>query len=134
MSNFKWKENRAPVKRSFATAFQDQDEDGEEELSDSSHSGPAKREPLLHLEDPETRFKRLKAEGIALAGEERFWQAIHTWNQALEIRGEDAGVLDMKCQVQGVLAARGFDILRIRIEFKMDDERLCSHNTLSSRR
>ena len=102
MSNFKWKENRAPVKRSFATAFQDQDEEGgadEEELSDSSHSGPAKREPLLHLEDPETRFERLKAEGAALAGEERFWQAIHTWNQALEIHGQDAGVLDMKCQV-----------------------------------
>ena len=102
MSNFKWKSNSAAVKRSFAAAFQDQDEDGadEENLSD----GPlAKREPVLHLEDPETRFKRLKAEGIALAGEERFWQAIHTWDHALEIRGDDAGVLDMKCQVHSTL-------------------------------
>ena len=110
MSNFKWKRNSAAVKRSFAAAFQDQDEDGanEENLRDDSVD---KREPLLHLEDPETRFKRLKAEGIALAGEERFWQAIHTWNQALEIRGEDAGVLDMKCQVQSTLAALTFYIL-----------------------
>ena len=101
MSNFKWKKSsRVQVKRSFAAAFEDQGEDGEEELSGSLGVSAAKREPLLHLEDPETRFRRLKAEGIALAGEERFWQAIHTWNQALEIHGEDAGVLDMKCQVQ----------------------------------
>ena len=102
MSSFTWKKNRAPVKRTFAAAFQDQaeDEDGASggESANSSHSPPQK-EPLLHLEDPQTRFKRLKAEGIALAGEERFWQAIHTWNHALEIRGDDAGVLEMKCQV-----------------------------------
>lgn len=106
MSNFKWKRNSAPVKRSFASAFQGQDEDGadEEDLADRRPGGPAKREPLLHLEDPETRFKRLKAEGAALAGEERFWQAIHTWNQALEIHGQDAGVLDMKCQVRSTSA------------------------------
>ena len=118
MSNFKWKKSsRVQVKRSFAAAFEDQGEDGEEELSGSLAVPAAKREPLLHLEDPETRFRRLKAEGIALAGEERFWQAIHTWNQALEIHGEDAGVLDMKCQVQSVLAARGEDwALRVRIE------------------
>ena len=127
MSNFKWKTNRAPVKRSFASAFQDQDgadEDGGEVLSEGGQA--AKREPLLRLEDPETRFRRLKAEGIALAGEERFWRAIHTWNQALEIHGNDAGVLDMKCQVQSVLVARELGILRIRIECKMDDERLQS--------
>ena len=101
MSNFKWKKSsRVQVKRSFAAAFEDQGEDSEQELSGSLAVPAAKREPLLHLEDPETRFRRLKAEGIALAGEERFWQAIHNWNQALEIHAEDAGVLDMKCQVQ----------------------------------
>ncbi|TRY74438.1 hypothetical protein TCAL_01305 [Tigriopus californicus] len=58
---------------------------------------PAKRS-LLRVEDPPTQGKRLRAEGIFLAEQGRFWQAIHLWNQALDILPQDVRLLEMKAQ------------------------------------
>jgi tetratricopeptide (TPR) repeat protein len=95
VSNFTWNK-KAAAKRNAASAF---DRDGQEDEGQyvAAHRQPAPG-PVLRLEDPEGRFKRLKAEGIALVGSEKFWQAIHLWNQALEIHCDDAAILDMKCQ------------------------------------
>ena len=95
MSKLTWIK-RAPAarKRSAAAAFAG--EQGEDSADDGDRvggngegtviAGPGGsiKVSLLKLEDPETRFRRLKSEGAVLAEQERFWQAIHLWDQVEE--------------------------------------------------
>lgn len=81
-------------KRPLANSLFQDDDDSEDSAAVLI---PVKRS-FLRLEDPHTRCQRLKAEGITLAEQDRFWQAIHLWNQALEITPQDVKVLEMKAQ------------------------------------
>ncbi len=55
-------------------------------------------------ETPARRFQRLRVQGERLAEVEKFWQAVHIWNEALEVKASEvrphevAQVLEMKAQ------------------------------------
>ena len=88
---FAWKKKRTLIQASPL--------DPQESEPEPAQKLPRLERPaLVPLEDPDTRFKRLKAEGIQLVEGEKPWQAIYNFDHALEIRPEDVGVLDMKAQ------------------------------------
>ena len=91
------KRTAAPL-RPVNPAFHPDNEAVDHDSEAASSPPEAKRTNLVQLEDPQTRFKRLKLEGTQLCEIERFWQAIQLFDQALEIRPEDAGVREMKAQ------------------------------------
>ncbi|XP_065071844.1 tetratricopeptide repeat protein 33-like [Rhopilema esculentum] len=53
----------------------------------------------LVTESKDAKFKRLYDEGVLLAEEERYWEAIKRWNEALEIYPVNEKLYEMKSQV-----------------------------------
>lgn len=98
MTSFGWK-RKAPDKIEVAQkAFQPQEQPDEKEDPDFDWVAVNKKKRFEPLEDNKARFERLKQEGISLAEEEKFWQAIKRWDEALAACGSDAPVLEMKAQ------------------------------------
>jgi Flp pilus assembly protein TadD len=95
MNSFSLNKKRTKRPAVPAVFVDDGDDDQEESAVPSSAGDGCKR---IALEDPDTRFKRLRAEGVRLAEDGRFWQAVATWRSALELRAEDADVLEMTSQ------------------------------------
>jgi len=58
----------------------------------------AKKRRVVALENDSVRFDRLKQEGILLAEQGRFWEAISRWNDCLLVNDKDVTVLEMKSQ------------------------------------
>ena len=94
-SRLLWKKpNNKVLKR--PQAFDEDDNSNELDSEDELPNVAKVARPAL--EDPDTRFRRLRSEGIQLAESERYWQAIKQFDQALELRPRDPQVLDMKAQ------------------------------------
>ena len=51
------------------------------------------------LEDSKTKSKRLQEEGVVLAKNERYWEAIKYWDEALQLTPDSAKLYEMKSQV-----------------------------------
>lgn len=99
MTSFGWKRKIAITKSSEDKAFQEAEQVKEPEL-DATFDWilEAKKCKVEALEDNHIRFERLKQEGSLLAEEDRFWEAISRWNEALCIDSTNVSVLDMKAQ------------------------------------
>ena len=59
----------------------------------------AKRLCLPVLEDAEAKSKRLQSEGTLLAENERYWEAIKYWDEAIQLTPNVAALHEMKSQV-----------------------------------
>ena len=102
MTSFGWKRKFSGNIKKPATAAKafDENEQVEEEDVDPDFDwiAQAKRQKFEALEDNKALFVRLKQEGVTLAEDEKFWQAIDRWDNALVINAEDATVFEMKAQ------------------------------------
>ena len=87
---FGWK--RKPAKGSSSTAAFGEDPEDEEEAHDPLPK--LARLDLPKLEDPQTRFRRLRLEAVQLAEQDKFWQSVATFDQALDVdlSGRDGAV------------------------------------------
>ena len=113
MTSFGWKRKRvleteaAPVWFSSSGTPDDDEshiggEGGSEGVVDWLSA--AKRRRLLLLEDNETKSRRLREEGTLLAENERYWEAIKYWDEAIQLTPHVAALYEMKSQVRvGVL-------------------------------
>ena len=91
MTSFGWKRKAPGLSKSSKTKAFDESEQVNDD-DDNSTKDPdfdwislAKKKKLDALEDNKTLFARLKQEGIVLAEQERFWQAINRWDNALSL-------------------------------------------------
>ena len=89
MTSFGWKKKSSNFDRKRKTkAFDpgEQVEDSDDNLDpDFDWISVAKKKKLDALEDNRTLFLRLKQEGITLAEQEKYWQAINRWDNALSL-------------------------------------------------
>jgi len=104
MTSFGWKKKSSNVDRKRKTkAFDpgEQVDDSEVEVdTDFDWINVAKKKKLDALEDNRTLFQRLKQEGILLAEQGKYWQAINRWDNALSLDSSDETVFEMKAQAQ----------------------------------
>ena len=84
MTSFSWKRKATKTITNATKAF-DENEQVTEENADSEFDwiSVAKRQRLDALEDNKALFERLKKEGVTLAEDDKFWQAINRWDVAL---------------------------------------------------
>ena len=90
MTSFGWKRkasclDKAGSKTSGAFSEGEQVEDSEELDPDFDWIAVAKRKKFEALEDNKTLCERLKQEGVVLAEQEKYWQAIGRWDNALSL-------------------------------------------------
>ena len=99
MTSFSWKRKATKTITNATKAF-DENEQVTEENADSEFDwiSVAKRQRLDALEDNKALFERLKKEGVTLAEDDKFWQAINRWDVALSINAEDESLFEMKAQ------------------------------------
>jgi len=104
MTSFGWKKKSSNFDRKRKTkAFDpgEQVDDSEVEVdTDFDWINVAKKKKLDALEDNRTLFQRLKQEGILLAEQGKYWQAINRWDNALSLDSSDETVFEMKAQAQ----------------------------------
>jgi len=104
MTSFGWKKKSSNFDRKRKTkAFDpgEQVDDSEVEVdTDFDWINVAKKKKLDALEDNRTLFIRLKQEGILLAEQGKYWQAINRWDNALSLDSSDETVFEMKAQAQ----------------------------------
>jgi len=100
MTAFGWKRKIGQISSNQALgAFSESNQSEDAEIdSDFDWILEAKKKKFAALEDNQIKFNRLKAEGIALAGGEKYWQAIGRWDEALSLDPTDAAVHEMKAQ------------------------------------
>lgn len=108
MTSFGWKRKRPLQTKTasewFPTAGTD-DEDsnegaGEEQSVDLvGWLSAAKRRRLLLLEDNQSKSQRLREEGAVLAENERYWEAIKYWDEAMQLTPHVPALYEMKTQV-----------------------------------
>jgi len=100
MTSFGWKRKvSGNITRPATKAFEENEQVGEEVVDpDFDWIAEAKRQKFEALEDNKALFARLKQEGVTLAEDGKFWQAIDRWDNALVINAEDATVFEMKAQ------------------------------------
>ncbi|NXY40725.1 TTC33 protein, partial [Ceuthmochares aereus] len=102
MASFGWK-RKIGEKVSKATSQQFEAEAADDkDLSDSDDANwvhATKRRKEVLLEDCVKRSKQLKDEGASLAENRRYQEAIHKWDEALQLTPEDATLYEMKSQV-----------------------------------
>ncbi|XP_015771987.1 PREDICTED: tetratricopeptide repeat protein 33-like [Acropora digitifera] len=58
-----------------------------------------KRNGILSIEDNLAKSKRLEEEGVSLAEQERYWEAITRWNEAIGLTPKNEKLQEMKSQV-----------------------------------
>ena len=109
MTSFGWKRKRVLETKAASNWFSsggasDAKELEEDEESDSEGAvdwlSAAKRCHLLLLEDNETKSRRLREEGTLLAENERYWEAIKYWDEAIQLTPHVAALYEMKSQVR----------------------------------
>ncbi|KAI1905269.1 hypothetical protein AGOR_G00014370 [Albula goreensis] len=108
MASFGWKRkvgekvSKAAVQLFEAEAEAEAESHGpDEDNVDWLHAIKRRREVLL--EDCAAKSKRLKDEGALLAEQERHWEAIKRWDEAIQLTPEDAALYEMKSQVLTIL-------------------------------
>ena len=101
MTSFGWKRKRGLT--SSAAAMFTEDGEYEEgagfEEDDVDWFSAAKRRRTILLEDSIAKSKRLMEEGVILAENERYWQAVKHWDDALQLTPNSAVLYEMKSQV-----------------------------------
>ncbi len=85
--------------RSVAAPFHEDSDEKEEEEVGVDWLAAAKRRRLLLLEDNLAKSKRLREEGAVLAENERYWEALKYWDEALQLTPGSAVLYEMKSQV-----------------------------------
>merc|ERR1712133_141581 len=104
MTSFGWKKKSSNFDRKRKTkAFDpgEQVDDTDDKVGpDFDWINVAKKKKLDALEDNRTLFLRLKQEGVTLAEQEKYWQAINRWDNALSLDHSDETVFEMKAQAQ----------------------------------
>ncbi|XP_034296684.1 tetratricopeptide repeat protein 33 isoform X1 [Pantherophis guttatus] len=102
MASFVWKRKIGEkVSKVTSQQFEAQAAD-EQVLVDNSEVDwlhEAKRKKGLLLEDCGAQSKHLKDEGAILAENGRYQEALHKWDEALQLTPEDATLYEMKSQV-----------------------------------
>ncbi|XP_027719431.1 tetratricopeptide repeat protein 33 [Vombatus ursinus] len=102
MASFGWK-RKIGEKVSKVTSQQFEaeaaDERGLVENDDVNWLHAIKRKKAILLEDCAEKSKQLKDEGAILAENRRYWEAIHKWDEALQLTPDDATLYEMKSQV-----------------------------------
>ena len=101
MTSFGWKRKASSVQKTDnkVTAF-----DNSEQIEDDNDSedfdwiSVAKKRRIEALEDNKTLYDRLKKEGVTLAEEGKYWQAINRWDNALSLDPSEPSVFEMKAQ------------------------------------
>ena len=102
-SSFGWERKRKVVSGSAAAPFkEDSEEDDNEEGAAVNWLAIAKKRKLLLLEDNVIKSRRLQEEGAILAENERYWEAVKYWNEALELTPRSAALHEMKSQVRRI--------------------------------
>ena len=96
MASFSWK-RKAKLETRVDAAFSQTEEESEEPGVDWLTA--AKRLCLPVLEDAEAKSKRLQNEGALLAENERYWEAIKYWDEAIQLTPNVAALHEMKSQV-----------------------------------
>ncbi|XP_048359825.1 LOW QUALITY PROTEIN: tetratricopeptide repeat protein 33 [Sphaerodactylus townsendi] len=101
MASFGWKRKIGEkVSKVTSQKFEAQAADEEGLGSDEADWLPeAKKKKGLLLEDCLAKSKQLKEEGAVLAENERYREALHKWDEALQLTPEDAALYEMKSQV-----------------------------------
>ena len=89
MTSFGWK-RKVPLARTTtkSSVFNESDQIDPDTLDDNEEFDwtiVAKKKKLEALEDNKALFSRLKQEGILLAENGKYWQAINRWDNALSI-------------------------------------------------
>ena len=87
MTSFGWK-RKVPLNRATTKSSVFNESDQIEAVDDNEEfdwTVVAKKKKLEALEDNKALFSRLKQEGILLAENGKFWQAINRWDNALSI-------------------------------------------------
>lgn len=97
MTTFGWKRKSSARVQSSQAAFKPQEQQ-EEAGPEFDWLAVNKKLKLGVLEDGKARFERLRKEGICLAEEGSFWQAISRWEEALVLEPRDARIWEMKAQ------------------------------------
>ncbi|NXN72726.1 TTC33 protein, partial [Himantopus himantopus] len=102
MASFGWK-RKIGEKVSKATSQQFEaeaaDDKGLADDDDANWVHATKRRKEILLEDCVKKSKELKDEGANLAENRRYREAIHKWDEALQLTPEDATLYEMKSQV-----------------------------------
>ena len=103
MTSFGWKKKSSNFDRKRKTkAFDpgEQVDDSEVEVdTDFDWINVAKKKKLDALEDNRTLFLRLKQEGILLAEQGKYWQAINRWDNALSLDSSGIRFLESNQQL-----------------------------------
>jgi len=103
MTSFVWKRKSSSVQNTddkvtaFDTSEQIED-DKDNDNEDFDWISVAKRRRIEALEDNKTLYNRLKKEGVTLAEEGKYWQAINRWDNALSLDPSEPSVFEMKAQ------------------------------------
>ncbi|XP_069483286.1 tetratricopeptide repeat protein 33 isoform X1 [Ambystoma mexicanum] len=102
MASFGWK-RKVGEKVSKTTSKQFEAEAADEGLLVDSENvdwvSAIKRKKEVLQEDNTVKSKRLKDEGILMAENERYREAVQKWDEALHLTPEDAALYEMKSQV-----------------------------------
>lgn len=107
MTSFGWKRKRN-LSGNVASLFSEEKEEDEEGNGENGGEPgvdwlvAAKRRRAVLLEDSRAKSKRLQEEGSLLAENERYWEAIKYWNEAIELTPGSAPLHEMKAQVGGI--------------------------------
>ncbi|XP_069483294.1 tetratricopeptide repeat protein 33 isoform X2 [Ambystoma mexicanum] len=108
MASFGWK-RKVGEKVSKTTSKQFEAEAADEGLLVDSENvdwvSAIKRKKEVLQEDNTVKSKRLKDEGILMAENERYREAVQKWDEALHLTPEDAALYEMKSQ-----AVRSFQV------------------------
>lgn len=101
MTSFGWK-RKAKLQTSVDVSFEvggSKDEEVDVDQAEIEWLHSAKRPRLTGLEDSAAKSKRLQNEGALLAENERYWEAIKYWDEAIQLTPKVAALHEMKSQV-----------------------------------
>lgn len=101
MTSFGWKRKRE-LHGKVAAIFSEKGEEEEEEDDEPEVDwlSVSKKRKAFLLEDSQAKSKRLQDEGTVLAENERYWEAIKYWDEAIGLTPGSAVLQEMKSQVR----------------------------------
>ncbi|GAB6028868.1 Tetratricopeptide repeat protein 33 [Chamberlinius hualienensis] len=101
MTSFKWKrkigENVCKI-ASQKFSIDSEDRTDENSVDNVFLIPPSKRKALIPLENKTTKAKQLYDEGCILAQQERFWEALSKWEEALLLDPSNEKLYEMQSQ------------------------------------
>lgn len=102
MTSFRWKRKiGATVSKTASKVFE---ENSQDDVDIDIASGDVdwlclvQRPKVMRLEDAAAKSQRLVQEGVTLAESERYWEASHKWDEALQLTPLDEKIYEMKAQ------------------------------------